>query len=269
MRRNLFRLEEEMRFIFKLSSLAILFSFLFQFSSSANSDDNKDFQNIDDSNLSASLKKQYLDDAARLAIMQMNQDSTLKTEIFVPDSILLKYYGALIAVYNSNIKDTQIVNNIHDYRSSVIKEFSLGIDSSASWVENLKNGNKITGINELDDLIATYNIEINHVNIFSDKYYVSIQTEDYVNDAIFPNLFHGIDKIRNAERNGMGGDGGRISASTNNESIILTYSTGWGDCRAGCASRHYWEFSVKRNEARLIKEYGDSLPSNYKYGFFE
>jgi hypothetical protein len=250
-----------MRFIIKISTFALLFSFLFQYSSSTNSDDNNDTQYIDDSNLSDSLKNQYRNDAARLAILQMHQDPILKTEIIVPDSLITKYYGALIAVYNSNIEKAKKVKNIHDFRSSVIKEFLLVIDTSASWMENWKNGNIITGINQLDELIATYNIEINSVNTFSEIHMalILIKTEDYVNYTMFPNLFHGIDKIKSAEHHGMIGGGGYISTSINNGSIILTYSIGWGDCLSGCISKHYWEFSVKRNKVKFIREYGDLL----------
>jgi len=282
MQLNLIKLDDKIRFIIIFISLGILFSFFFPFQLSSST-------NSDDSNLSDSLKKQYLDDAARLAIIQMNQDSILKTEIFVPDSLLYKYYEALIAVYNSDIKNTEIVKTIHEACSSEIKEFSLTIDSSASWVEDWRNGNKITGINKLDDLITTYNIKLHDNQIFFDyyeslkkrlddlkathntdinnivdSYQLVIKTEDYVNYEIFPTLFHGIDKIRNVEPCRMIGDGDRISGSINNGSIILTYRTGWGDCPAGCLNRHYWKFSVNQNEVRLIREYGASLPINNK-----
>ncbi|MFH0715069.1 MAG: hypothetical protein V1847_04840 [Candidatus Diapherotrites archaeon] len=43
----------------------------------------------------------------------------------------------------------------------------------------------------------------------------------------------------------------------------ITFWKGWGDCPAGCISKHYWEFTVSQ-EGNVSKtsEYGDVLPGN-------
>jgi hypothetical protein len=42
----------------------------------------------------------------------------------------------------------------------------------------------------------------------------------------------------------------------------VTVQIGWGDCQAGCISRHTWVYSVARDgTVRLVSEQGDPLPS--------
>jgi hypothetical protein len=68
-----------------------------------------------------------------------------------------------------------------------------------------------------------------------------------------------IEGIRNAMPYKYEGDGDDIELRFENEKYIMTFSTGWGDCPAGCMNRHFWEFSLQDCQADFIRAYGDPL----------
>ena len=259
-----------MRLIILNGIFSLLIYTLFQCESSTNpienrsdyniSDYNISDYNIDDSNLSDSLKNLYKADAAYLAMEEMNRDSVLKKEAVIPESLLLKYYHALIAVYNSNMEKAKKVKSIHDFRTETLREFIIGVDGSAAWFENWKNGNLYTGIGKFDNLVDSFNIEIKEVYDLHDRFAV-VLTEEHVNLNAFPTLFNGITGIRHVEPNWITGDGSEISAQDSSGTLVLTYSIGWGDCPAGCINRHYWLFEITESAVTFLKETGDALPN--------
>lgn len=249
-----------MKYFTNICIFFLLQLYIFQCGSLTDSNVIDEFQYINDSNIDDSLKILFLNDAARMSIIQMNEDLTLQNEILIPDTILLKYYGALIAVYNSDEEHTSEVKDIHDYRSHGVKRFLWSIDLSAPWMENWKNDNMFTGIEKLDNIITTYDIEILEIYTHSSGYLVSYTTGEYVNNKKFPSLFNNIEYIIHSEINLVIGDGDWITASEIGFFIILTYSVGRGDCPSGCDYRHYWEFLVNKNKVIFNKEYGDTLP---------
>jgi len=219
-----------------------------------------------DSSLSDSVKTLYIYDAVMLANFEMSKDSVLKYTVLVPDSLIMKYYNTLILVNNaSKIKHVDYVRGIHPYSSKRIKKFFIYInDTSSMWITNWQNGNLWhdgnlnTGIIEVDNIFKEYRFNITSMTRIFDFYSIEIETEDYVNKNAFISLFSNIEEIS------ISGKGfnqiNTIDALPVGNSIIITYSIGWGDCPAGCIYRHYWMFEIEKNLVILLKEYGDKLP---------
>ncbi len=217
--------------------------------------------NTDDSNLSDSLKNLYYKDAAKLAVTEMNQDSILKSTILIPDSMLSKYYNALILIYNASIiKQVENVKMIHDYHAGCINQFYISFDTSSSWTGNWLNGIVETGINEIDDIFQFYEVKIYSIHLGDHYNSVILETGKFVNNKVFPTLFTNIDSINQVGIQDLVGSGNILSSAKKEDVLILTYSIGWGDCPCGCIYRHYWEFAIRGNEVRFVREYGDDLP---------
>jgi hypothetical protein len=76
--------------------------------------------------------------------------------------------------------------------------------------------------------------------------------------AYHPVLLGGIysaaDGVQYAEPRILYGDGNDIVAPALGS---YTFKHGWGDCIAGCAFRHYWDFTVTDGVAQLVSEHGD------------
>lgn len=71
--------------------------------------------------------------------------------------------------------------------------------------------------------------------------------------------FNNLPSILIAEFNkGCIGDGNNITLERkDDDSAIITFSIGSGDCPAGCIYHKYWEFEVVNGIAKFIKPYGN------------
>lgn len=75
--------------------------------------------------------------------------------------------------------------------------------------------------------------------------------------------FSNLNTVAQVSLNNMGGiyinNVNGFAVTYKKENYILTYSTGWGDCPAGCIYRSYDEYvyTVKTNTIKLLRTYGD------------
>ena len=70
------------------------------------------------------------------------------------------------------------------------------------------------------------------------------------------NEFADVESIVVAEFNkGCIGDGNTITLTRNEDSAIITFSIGSGDCPAGCIYHKYWEFKVSNGVATFVRTY--------------
>ncbi|MFQ6087766.1 MAG: hypothetical protein ACE5K0_02545 [Candidatus Methanofastidiosia archaeon] len=56
-----------------------------------------------------------------------------------------------------------------------------------------------------------------------------------------------------------------IEVEKTKDGFELTFFKGWGDCPAGCISRHYWVFEVSAFKVLKITEYGDPFEREYLF----
>ena len=68
--------------------------------------------------------------------------------------------------------------------------------------------------------------------------------------------------VRRLDSNMIGTSAWWESAPRNGGGYVITVTIGWGDCPAGCISRHVWTFDVTGQGAvTMTGESGDPLPS--------
>lgn len=207
----------------------------------------------------------YLNDAEQLTLRHIiNEQLPEQDSIELPQDHIERIHKALIAVYNAtdtlpSAKKVVEVYQIHTFPSPTTNRLIMGIDSSYAWVQEWIAGNTLTGNPDVDDLINTYNLTLNHVGIFGN--WASLLTDNSLNTVALGNAFEAIDGVLYASPEGVFGDGNDIEMLNYSvDEITLTYSFGWGDCLAGCIYRHYWEFTIDENcEVVFEGEYGTPL----------
>jgi hypothetical protein len=117
---------------------------------------------------------------------------------------------------------------------------------NAPELEPWREGERTTGIDAIDSLVARYHLEVAEHHSWN-----SLGWDGYVlvsprplNLAALGERFERASIIDHAEPNGYGGDGNDIVAERAGDGWELTYWLQWGDCPAGCISGHWWRFRV-------------------------
>ena len=219
----------------------------------------------DDSEISDSIKTLFNEDAARLALRDIQSNSSDKENlIIIPAYYVESYYNGLVHIYNANyIPERDVVIDtykIHTFRYPETHTLIVAVDSTKDWVQEWKNGNRLTGNQKIDELMETYNLQLYHYYSWPILQAAVLFSEEPLNIHALCNKFKPIDGVIYAESDGVIGDGNNITASIETNGIKYIFSYGWGDCPAGCISRHYWEFKVKFDGiVQFINSYGDPL----------
>jgi hypothetical protein len=216
----------------------------------------------DDSALPAEIKNNYLDDAYRLSLREMQAKNPLeKQTVEIPEESVKMYYNGLIHIYNARLiaaRDS-VVNlfSIQTFPQPRFNEFIIGVtDTNLTWVKKWRNGEMITGIKELDDLVNKYSITIKRsYKSFPMSFIMYAPQRNNLNALCL--LFSKIQGVSFAEPNGYMGDGNDITAVVGASKIVYTFTLGWGDCPAGCIASHFWEFEVSTNgNVKFNRSYG-------------
>jgi hypothetical protein len=216
----------------------------------------------DDSSLPVEVKNNYLEDAYRLSLREIQKKNSLKTQtVEIPKESAMMYYNGLIHIYNATLITARdsVVNlfSIHTFPQPRFNEFAIGVtDTNLSWVKKWRNGEIITGNKEMDDLINKYSITIKDSHKSFPLTFLMKTPQKNNLDALCL-LFSKFQGVRFAEPNGYVGDGNDITADANDGKIKYKFRLAWGDCPAGCTASHFWEFEVNLNgEVKYIGSSG-------------
>lgn len=194
----------------------------------------------------------YIDDADRLALykiqrLNLPESDSMQIPKIHSDSIL----NALIAVYNAqSIPESDTVTRIspiHTFPDYDLDVINIAANPNLAWMLQLKNGIIPTGHQEIDSLIATYQLTFRHYYDYPDHMQydlASLRSPTNLNIAVLAALFEEIPDVDHAIENTYIGDGSDIYESIFSDHIQLIYYHGWGDCPSGCTFRRYWKFKV-------------------------
>jgi len=219
----------------------------------------------DDSSLNDSLKNLYREDATRLAlkhILKIEEYRLTMTEI--PEELIYIYYNGLIHIYNDvelNGRDKIIDKyGIHTSKNPELYSISVGVDTSSVWVEAWRNGERLTGNPVIDTLMINYNLEL--AIYYGGNFSTAILSSPTpINTTALSYKFSLIDGIRYANPRIWVGVRKDIDAELQTTKVQYLFIYGWGDCIAGCAGWHYWQYSVvSSGNVNFIRDYGDPLP---------
>lgn len=213
----------------------------------------------DDSKISDSIKNHLKIDAATLALRDVVKDPESKYKhVEIPPDLIELYYRGLVHIYNAiKYPSYHKINDIHVFPNPTVTGIVVLIDATYEWTKAWKRGERLTGNVEIDFLMEEYDLQLNSC------YYdlASIYSLQPINTYALSNKFLGIQGVRISEPNGYGGDGADINAEIRDSYVLYVFSFGWGDCRSGCISRHYWDVAVQYNGSVIfLREYGDPLP---------
>lgn len=205
---------------------------------------------IDDSNVPGALRAAYRDDAARMALRDLQ--ASAYDEIPIPADAVEPYYNALVAVYNASIlpaRDTVVdVYAIHTFGNPSTRALMLWAFLSETWVERLSRGEIPTGEPKVDTLLARYDLSFTGAHVlYQGDVLVTLQSAEPLNIAALAPLFRSIAGVKYSDPNGSGGDGNDIDGTIEDPRVLLAYSVGSGDCMAGCINRRSYRFAISRD----------------------
>ncbi len=204
------------------------------------------------------IQNNYLSDAKILALREIYSDSTnvYTDSIELSSNIVDKYLGALSMIYSMNNGASDTVFNVYDihiFPYVSYKEIAIIADTSYSWIQNYLIDSVTSGNAQFDSIMVKYDFKLRSYLNLSAGVLMSIITPHYLN------LIPIVDSLRNIE--GLDevkalvpliGDGNNIEFSNNNDTTIVDFSIGWGDCLAGCINRIYWKFSIHSCSASYL-----------------
>ena len=151
---------------------------------------------------------------------------------------------------------TPALTEIHARGDEDPKSLIVVVKSGPGWLSKWRDGALTTGDSTLDAALKDYRAK--GVSMIGDN--IAVLTFDQWMNAkrLAAALKTGAAEIESVEVNGYIGDGDRIVEAKPGEAY--TFQRGWGDCPAGCTSRHTW--SVTRSGAGWsVAEAGESLPA--------
>jgi len=210
------------------------------------------------------LKISYLTDASLIEFNELIKDSTkMYEQIELSESAIISYYEDLLFIHNNSdkINDSFFAHSdIHSYATLSMYQITAAVSSYSSWTENWKNGDVNSGISEIDELFTKYDLSIHYGITFSTTDVFSIKSEKALNYHALIEKFKNTDKFTFVEQDGGMGDGSDISLlKIKNDYRYYKYSLRWGDCPAGCISRHHWIIKIKGEDIVLDEEGGNPL----------
>ncbi|PLX31240.1 MAG: hypothetical protein C0600_06150 [Ignavibacteria bacterium] len=189
-------------------------------------------------------------DAYVLALREMCLDSSrVYSDIVIDEGFRSIYEHALGHVsLAKRIDAVDSLQGIHALPRYAMKEFLLLV-GNVSWLEHWKQGNRMTGIDDIDRMMLKWELEVSKVSEMTYGTMVILSSPLPRNmDALAWqfNPLNGFSThgIRIAEPNHFYGDGPDIEGEITEQGVILHYSMKWGDCPSGCIYRHTWEFLV-------------------------
>ena len=116
------------------------------------------------------------------------------------------------------------------------KSLIFVVKPGTAWLASWKSGKLATGESGLDDALETYRAK--GVSLIGDNIGV-VTFDQWMNAKNLSSALGGLSSsVEKVELNGYIGDGDRILGAK--PGVRYEFQKGWGDCPAGCTSRHTW-----------------------------
>jgi len=215
---------------------------------------------VDDSAIPPDLQKAYRDDAARLAVRLLTQfggDSS--NTVKIPHRLMRPIYNGLVLFYlTKNVYGYDQVFRIHTFPRPEIHRVILKLDSTYSWVQNLRKEHIPTGNAVFDLLIKRYQLQIEKYYVQSIGHFATLFSEEPININVLSEALGKIYGVIYAEPIGWIGDGPDIEVNSNGEYWSYKYILKWGDCPSGCINQHYWLYHIYPDGKVVFVEEGGS-----------
>lgn len=204
----------------------------------------------EDQHLNEELKKAYRTDAEKLAIRYINDRDSTQAEI--PEELINFLYNGLIHLVNADHPKAQEATQkfqVHARTPASAREILVFVDTTASWIDNWREGQTETGHDRLDDLIAQYNFTLTEYNELTNVLptaMAALSSNRPINVYAVGRLFEEVDDVEHAGADSIT-DGSDIKVLFFGDYLRFTLELGFGDCPSGCINRHLWHFKVYKD----------------------
>lgn len=213
---------------------------------------NRTAQRVLDATVPEPLHSAYLKDANRLAVRHLlDEAGPAGREVEIAEEPVNELFTALALVHNATklaARDSVVAYQIHTKYPPELRELTLSVDSLSPWLQAWRDGRRFTGNDRIDSLLVAYDLEFvsyRDLKFFQDAAW--LRSPGPLNLEALAARFEKIGGVLEAHPSPTGGDGSDITASRAAAHWMLEYSLGFGDCPAGCISRHFWSFRVHPN----------------------
>jgi len=203
------------------------------------------------------IQKRITRDAVVLTYRDIQAGTIQSDSLRLPSARIKYYVEALTKILEFAKSNDQITDlgRINTTDNSLVKQKQLIVflDQDCPWADNWKAGNIGTPSRQLNDLIQTYQLEIDNFknsNLFAPQVstWGILKSRVPLDTERLANMLNEVEGIRSADPDGTGGGGDDIRAKLNDDGLHeLTWSRGWGDCSAGCIYRTYWKFEIQED----------------------
>lgn len=188
-------------------------------------------------------------DASRLALRWLSAtDSPETSQVHIPASVRDSFLLGLQAIAQDTLypaSDSVFTRyEIHTWPKPMLQEVVVFVDSTAGWTAYWRKGFHLTGNAAIDSLMVRYDLRVRRYDARLATHSAVLRSAIPLNLDALAHLFLDIPAVVNAQPMSGMGDGNDIQASIRNDTLYYDFQYKWGDCPAGCLSRHTWHFSV-------------------------
>lgn len=218
------------------------------------------------SDVPADVAAMFREDAARLAVREINSSKTSSGELDgeIPVALIDKYYGNLCSIYLMAKKMDTLpdLGSIHTVRRPDLRRIRLILEPDAPFKDNWSRGYTLTDDLYLNQLIGKYKMKIAEYKETGAGPTVILESPAYINTPEVAFLLSHVTGIRQSEADGAAGDGDNIEAGAEGKNAFaIKFSQGRGDCPSGCIYRKYWVFYVMPDNTIQFMGTRGSIPN--------
>jgi hypothetical protein len=219
-----------------------------------------------------SIVEKYQDDAAVLTLRKFYEnDLPWVDSIEIPQEHIDTALNALIAVWNAyelpardTVVDMLEIDAALDY---AVNHIIIKCDTSVHWMNQIIDGNALSGNYTVDSLLNLYNLEYLSNSVVGSNNYVYFTSEICYNMPQLSTQFEGISGVISVfaqAGNTSAQIHENIEMAIHSDYVLLHYLFGWEDCPSGCLNWRFWQFRVYYDcSVEYVGSYGNVLPPLY------
>lgn len=240
-----------------------------------NDDDDDGVGLIADCDVKKSVRDDYKDDAARLALRFQLESGPAANDILISSALVDRFLAGISAVYKSDFAARDTVFDIYDIHTIDSPEFSelrIQVDTTVAWVKEWESGKRLTGNSDIDALMNFYGLDLDEFDSFELEenqvlFFAFIKATDPVNINSLAQRFEGIEGVIATKVDASTADGNDIMIVDNGTTLDITFTVGYdkdgdaNDCTGDCEFRRGWIFQVDDDcDVKFVNSFGDSAP---------
>jgi hypothetical protein len=196
-------------------------------------------------------KAAFTDDAIVLA-------QRITSGPWIPTSVTSAFDQDLAKI---RVKYAQL-KEVHAFPDFVLTDLIVSIKRTSPWLDKWRIGTPLTGDSNVDALLTAYFAKSTEIiwdyEGDTELFLVKFGQPLNVNGIVDP-FSRASRYIDHAEPNYYGGDGDQLTFQPAGDKKIYAFSHGWGDCQAGCISRHTWTVTLAGDGSMTVVESGSPL----------